>query len=139
MADVPPAPAAPTAPQPKTNVLGLTAEQVLKLVELGVLDDETADLLQQREMAEIRSLRRQPEGRDTGRVYVAASPLEHIGHYMQYRRAEKEKKTIKDDLAVIRAEQAKRRGQYADILLGGGTYGGTPPAQMPPRNMGPPP
>ena len=53
-----------------------TPDQLAKLAEMGALGDQLA-------MANELSVG--PEGRDTGNMYVAANPLEHIGSAMAAR------------------------------------------------------
>src|SRR5574341_199706 len=71
-----PSPLGPAAsPPPPDYAPG--ADELSRLVELGVLSEEEAENIRQQKLAEGSAAAAGPEGRQVGGVYVAASPLEH--------------------------------------------------------------
>lgn len=68
----------------------LSEEEITKLMELGVIPDEQAQLAGTITQARELRNRRGPQGIDSGRVYTAASPIEHAVQAYQGIKAGKE-------------------------------------------------
>lgn len=102
---VPGAPMAPGVPpqagQPP-NPYGLDP-RVLEAM-LGTYGDQLEMSAQEKQLEQAQALRGMatPEGRQAGRVYVAANPLEHLGTGIQKYRAGKKAQGIEDELARTR-------------------------------------
>ena len=109
--------------------LGVSYEAAEQAVYAGRYQDEMAVLDEQ--MAYAQGLRDTagPEGRQAGRVYVAANPLEHLGTYLRRRRGNQEVGRVegertaamdrRDQAATAIAEiQAADRRAYMDALRG---------------------
>ena len=62
---------------------GLTEEEIAQLMELGALPAEQESLATSLSQARELRNRQGPQGYDGGRVYTAASPLEHAAHAFQ--------------------------------------------------------
>ena len=96
----------------------MSEEAMQDLMGLGVLGDDMTENARQMALAEgIRNMA-QPEGRQAGRAYVAASPLEHLATGLQKYQANKELKALKEARKEIGGKQTKGRSIYADILRG---------------------
>lgn len=72
----------------------LSEEEIAQLMELGVLPTEQSQLAESLSQATALRNQRGPEGYDSGRVYTAASPLEHAVHAYQGIKAGKEMDSI---------------------------------------------
>lgn len=68
----------------------LTEDEIAQLMELGAIPQEQEQLLSS--LSQARELRNRPgpQGYDGGRVYTAASPLEHAAHAFQSIKAGKQ-------------------------------------------------
>ncbi len=94
----------------------ITPEQLEMLKRLGIIPEELEAL--QGQMAQANLLRNAPgpDGRDSGRVYTAANPLEHIGGLMQKYNANKEAKALEAKQGGLIGEMGKGRGAAMDSL-----------------------
>lgn len=102
-----------------TSLEGMTEEDLQKLVELGVINEDMAENARQMQMAEkLRYDTAGPEGRQAGRVYVAANPLEHIGRGMEQWNAQKRMGELDKEREVMQGQQTAGRQTYWDILRG---------------------
>lgn len=105
----------------------ISEEELKMLMELGVIPEEQALLQDQmNEALQLRS-RAGPEGREAGRVYTAANPLEHIGEFMQKRNAGKELEGLRTQQGGLLDKQAEQRAKFYQMLRGQ-RPGATPPA-----------
>jgi hypothetical protein len=109
-------------PGPGMEAYGLesmTEEDLQKLVELGVIDENMAENSRQMKLAEeLRYGTAAPEGRQAGRVYVASNPLEHIGRGMEQYQAQKKMKELETQRGEMGKQQTAGRQSYWDLLRG---------------------
>lgn len=94
----------------------LSEEEIAQLMELGVLPAEQAMLA--RQLSQATSLRNKegPQGMDSGRVYTAASPIEHAVHAWQGIKAGKEiDSTLKKQQENL-LKQTEGRGAFLKAL-----------------------
>jgi hypothetical protein len=96
----------------------MSEEDIQKLVELGVLDEDMAENKRQMELADKLRYAEAPEGRNSGRVYTAANPLEHVGHLMQQYRAGKKEEELEKARVGIGEKQTSARKSYWDMIRG---------------------
>jgi len=96
----------------------MTEEDLQKLVELGVINEQMAENARQKALQEQLRYQAQPEGRDSGRVYTAASPLEHMGTLLEKYNANKKIKELDTERGVLEGQQTAGRQTYWDILRG---------------------
>jgi hypothetical protein len=96
----------------------LSEEDLQKLLQLGVIPDEQSSLDDQMKQAQMIRNRQAPRGTDTGRVYVAASPLEHIAYAMQGIKAGRDMDKLRDQQQSLLQQQISGRQSYMDALLG---------------------
>lgn len=96
----------------------MTEEDLQKLVSLGVIDEQMAE--NARQMAVQEGLRNQaaPEGRQAGRTYVAANPMEHAGKLLEQYNAQKKMEALEKERGVMGQQQTEGRKSYWDILRG---------------------
>jgi hypothetical protein len=96
----------------------LTEAQIEQLMSAGVIDENMAENLRQQQMQEALRTQAQPEGRDSGRVYTAANPLEHIGTLMEKYNANKKIGALEQQRGTMQGQQTDIRKLYADLLRG---------------------
>jgi len=94
----------------------ITPEQLELLKRLGIIPEELEALQAQLEQANLLRNAPGPEGRDSGRVYTAANPLEHIGSVWQKYNANKEALGLEGKRAGLLGEMGKGRGAVMDSL-----------------------
>lgn len=104
---------------------GLSEEELQQLMELGVIPQKQDALALQ--LAQATKLRNAagPEGRDSGRVYTAANPLEHLVHAAQGIRAGSDMKRLEKEQQDLANAQVAGRSQFLKAL-----YGKKPPIPM---------
>lgn len=100
------------------DLSGMSEEEIQQLIDLGAIDENMAE--NARQMAVQEGLRYQsaPEGRQAGRVYVAANPLEHIGKGLEQYNAMKKMKELETQRGTMQGQQTAGRGTYWDLLRG---------------------
>jgi hypothetical protein len=109
----------PGVDQEEYGLEQMSEEELQKLVELGVIDDNMAENARQMRLAEeLRYATPTPEGRQAGRVYVASNPLEHIGKGMQQWNAQKRMDELEKERAGMGQQQTAGRQSYWDIIRG---------------------
>jgi hypothetical protein len=96
----------------------LTEDQLQELMNLGIIPDQQTSLDEQINQAQRVRNREAPRGYDTGRVYVAASPLEHLAYALNGIKAEKDLKNLRSEQQGLLSQQASGRMTYLDALLG---------------------
>jgi hypothetical protein len=96
----------------------LSEEDLQKLISLGMIDENMAENARQMAMQEGLRYGAAPEGRDSGRVYTAANPLEHVGSLLQKYNANKEMKNLKTERGVMQGQQTAGKGMFWDLLRG---------------------
>lgn len=97
---------------------GMSEEEIQKLMELGVIPKQQDALAQQ--LAQATAVRNSPgpQGRDSGRVYTAASPLEHIAHVAQSIKAGKDMERIGKQQQASMEDQVRGRSQFLKMMYG---------------------
>lgn len=90
----------------------LSEEDIQQLMELGIIPDQLESLSSQIKTAQGLRDRRAPQGTDTGRVYVAASPLEHLSYALQGIKAGKDINKARAEQQKLLAEQVRGRGMF---------------------------
>lgn len=96
----------------------MTEEDLQKLVELGVIDEQMAENQRQMRLAEELRFQKGPEGRQAGRTYVAANPLEHLGTGIQQWQAQKRMGELEKQRGEMGQQQTEGRKSYWDVLRG---------------------
>lgn len=97
---------------------GMTEEDLNQLMELGIIPKKQDALAQQ--LAQATAIRNSagPEGRDSGRVYTAASPLEHAAHAFEGIQARKDIKRITKEQQDALDEQSSGRKAFVKAMFG---------------------
>jgi hypothetical protein len=116
-----------TAYEDSDPLEGLSEEEIQQLMELGVIPSEQ-DALAQR-LAEATAIRKSegPQGRNSGRVYTAASPIEHAVHAFEGIQARKDIDSLTKKQQDLLDKQVAGRGQFLRAM-----YGKKPPIPMAP-------
>lgn len=94
----------------------LSEEEIAQLMELGILDDQQGILSDQLAQAQAMRNAPGPQGRDSGRVYTAASPIEHAVHVYQGYKAGQDIKELADKQNAILDQQLQGRKSFLDAL-----------------------
>lgn len=96
---------------------GLSPEMIQQLMELGVIDDQKSDTDKQLAMANSMRNGTLPQGRDSGRVYTAAHPLEMaVAAYKGYKGGKDAQAAQKKQEALLQKQLALRQ-QYVGAML----------------------
>lgn len=97
---------------------GLSEEELQQLMDLGVIPQKQDALALQ--LAQATKLRNAPgpEGRDSGRVYTAASPLEHIAYAAQGIKAGRDMERVQKAQEELMKEQVSGRSQFLKMMYG---------------------
>jgi len=94
----------------------LSEEDIAQLMELGILPDQLEELQSQMQSAQKLRDRRAPQGYDTGRMYVAASPLEHAAYAMQGIKAGKDLDRMRAEQQALLKKQVAGRSNYFNSM-----------------------
>lgn len=94
----------------------LSEEDLQQLMALGVIPDQQSSLEDQIQQAQLIRNRQAPKGYDTGRVYVAANPLEHLARALQGIQAGRELKNLRSEQQKLLAEQIRGRKMFFDRM-----------------------
>lgn len=100
------------------DLSNMSEEELQQLVALGVIDENMAENARQMALQEGLRYGDMPEGRDSGRVYTAANPLEHVGKLMQQYNAQKKMDQLGKERVDMGKQQTAGRGTYWDLLRG---------------------
>lgn len=100
------------------ELASLPPEVIAQLVEMGTISEEQAELAQQLKTAETLRYREGPKGRHTRATYVAANPLEHLGDFLQKRKAKKDITRIGEEQEGLRTKKSEGRAAFLDLLRG---------------------
>lgn len=98
------------------NVEDLDDETINQILGLGVADEKSGLLGQQYKQAQALRYGPGPEGRDSGRVYTAANPLEHLVHGIEGYRAGKDLKKLQAQQEALMNDQVAGRKAFLDAL-----------------------
>lgn len=104
--------------QEEYDLSKMSEDELQKLVQLGVIDENMAENQRQMKLAEQLRYQAAPEGRQAGRVYVAANPLEHIGKGLEQYQAIQRQKELDKQRAEMQGKQTAGRQTYWDLLRG---------------------
>jgi hypothetical protein len=94
------------------DLQNLSEEDIQRLMELGIIPPQLEDLKQQMSLAQAVKDRQTPQGTQAGRMYVAASPLEHLAHAMQGIKAGKDIDKARLEQQKLLAQQVAGRGLF---------------------------
>lgn len=111
---------------------GYSEEQIAAILGLAGLNQELGGLDKQRALAQTLRDAPTPQGRQAGRVYRAANPLEHLGGTMQFFGGERQLDRIDQREQDIINEQTKRRAEFLRRKLQTGTVPTSKPTGLQP-------
>lgn len=94
----------------------LDPEVLQQLMELGIIPEEMGSLKDQISTAQALRDKGAPRGTDTGRVYVAANPLEHLAYTLNGMKAGKEIDKARAEQQKLLAQQVRGRKSYFDAM-----------------------
>ncbi len=99
------------------NVEDLDEEDLNAILGLSTGQDKAAQLQSQLEMA--NSLRNTPgpEGRQYGRMYTAANPLEHVAHAWQGIKAGKDAERLTKEQNDLMQSQMEARKRFFELMM----------------------
>jgi len=100
--------------------LDITDDEMQALIRLGIIPEELAENRRQSELAEALRYGEGPEGRQAGRVYVAANPLEHITRGAQRFKAAKDMKQLGTEREGLLQDIRTGRSMFGNLLRGRG-------------------
>lgn len=94
------------------------AEQAQIAALLGTFGDTMEVDAQEKQLAQAEALRQDtPEGRQAGRVYVAANPLEHIGKGIGDYKLMKKRKATEEKTSGLRKRIGENVSTYGKLAL----------------------
>jgi hypothetical protein len=99
------------------SVQDLSDEDIAKLVELGMIPDQQAQLAKQMEQARQLQNPQMPGMRGNSRVQVAASPLEYIAPVVGAIRGRRQEKDLQSQMDALRKQQLQGRQLYANRAM----------------------
>lgn len=100
------------------NLEDMTEEDLQQLVQLGVIDEQMAENARQMMLQEKLRYQAMPEGRQAGRTYVAANPLEHLSTGVEKYQAAQKIRDLEAQRAGMEGQQTAGRATYWDLLRG---------------------
>jgi len=96
--------------------LNLTDEQIQELMSLGAIPGKEQILQQQMRNASLLRNSPMPQGRDSGRVYTHANPLEALGNVAEKALGAYQMRNINSQQQALIGQQTSGRKRYFDIL-----------------------
>lgn len=108
----------PGVGQEEYDISKMSEDELAQLVQLGVIDENMAENARQMKLAEQLRYQGMPEGRNSGRIYTAANPLEFLGTGLQQYQAMKRQKELEKQRGEMQGKQTQARGTYWDLLRG---------------------
>ncbi len=99
------------------SIQELSDEDLAKLVELGLIPEQQAQLAKQMQQAQMLQQRPGPEMRGNGRVQTAANPLEFIGAGLQQYAGIRKEKDLQKKLDDLQKQQLMGRQLYASRAM----------------------
>ena len=99
---------------------GMTEEELQLLMELGIAPEQMDSIQRQRKTAEELRYGAGPQGRDTGRTFVAANPLEHLANGIQRYQAKKDMDRLGSEETALLGRTVEGRKTFYDMLRGKG-------------------
>jgi hypothetical protein len=95
-----------------TNFMGMSPEELEQVMASSTYPEAQGNIQLQKLLAE--SLRgSSPEGRQAGRTYVAANPLEHIASLLNTQRSNRMLRDVTEQQKALVGELRRARGTYA--------------------------
>lgn len=110
----------------------LSDEEIQQLLDLGILDEESANLQKQYDQAAMLRNREMPGMRYAGRVAVAANPLEFLTQAYQGYRAGQDMDELRRQQQALLQQKTQGRKTFFDAVRGRPKMAGYGP--MPSRN-----
>ena len=107
---------------------GYDEETIAAILSLSGLSGQTQDIQQQQEFINQLRNSKGPTGRTAGNIYMAANPLEHLGHGLKSGIAEFQTADNRRETQRLRAEQEALRLEF---LKGGGKPPSSAPREIP--------
>ena len=101
-----------------SDLENLSPEQLKQLMELGIIPDELSALDRQYKSADALRGTAMPEGRDSGRVYTAANPMEAVGSLMKQYAGNRDVKKIEGKQDALLQKQLEGRNLFMNKQLG---------------------
>lgn len=98
------------------NAEDLDDDTINQILGLGTADEKNSMLNQQINQANALRYGRGPQGRDSGRVYTAANPLEHIVHAAEGIQAGKDLDRLRQQQEELMNSQVAGRKAFFDAL-----------------------
>jgi hypothetical protein len=100
------------------DIEDVTEEELKLLMQLGIIPSQL-----EQATGELEGLREDmrydtPEGRQAGKIYVAANPLEHLGEFTSNLSAGYERKKTQALIDELRRKQAQGRETFYNSLSG---------------------
>ena len=107
-------------PEQQAQVGGMSPEARAEFLTLLTGDFGGQITGAENDMTRADALRNAPraEGRNAGRTYSAANPLEHIADVMRYKKGEKDYGTAKGERTTAQDSAAALRKQIAEQMMG---------------------
>ena len=140
----PVAPGAAVPTQPTTPTTGMdvnfdqfSPEELQALLELGTVPDQVKEAARREQQARQTFAQPTPEGRQAGRIYMAANPMEHLGRGIQQYAALQDRDAQRDRIDALRQQQVAGRQSFLNQLYPGGNPAAAPSAG-PAAPAGPP-
>jgi hypothetical protein len=99
-------------PKPAVDPNAIPESALDALLQTPVDQGELTGLMEQRERANALRDTALPEGRQAGRTFVAANPLEFIGAGIKQYRGGKQSKALDTEIGGKRAKIGKQQGEY---------------------------
>lgn len=99
------------------SIQELSDEDLNRLIELGVIPEEQAQLAKQIQQAQMLQQQQGPQGRQTGGIYTAANPLEFVGAGLQQYAGIRKERQAQEKLDELRKQQIMGRQLYAQRAL----------------------
>lgn len=94
----------------------MSPEELQQLMELGVIPSKMDALKDQMGLAEALRYGEGPQGRDSGRVYTAANPLEHLVHAANGIKAGKDLEDLRTKQNSLLDKQVQGRSAFINAL-----------------------
>lgn len=95
------------------SIQELSDEDLAKLVELGMIPEEQAQLAKQMQQAQMLQQGAGPEMRGNGRVQTAANPLEFGAQLLKQYAGQRREKDLMSKMDALQKQQLQGRQLYA--------------------------
>jgi hypothetical protein len=102
----------------KYSLENMSEEDIQKMVDLGLIDENMAENARQMQTAEKLRYSEAPGMRGNSRVMTAANPMEFIGRGIQQYRAGRQMEDLAKQRGELGKQQTAGRRNYWDVLRG---------------------